>query len=103
MVNILFICQNNQLRSKVAEDFFRQFNRNPNNSARSAGIIGGNLLNRDLVRWADRMIIVADNVNPEMIENKFGKKVEHWSLSSDSKTIYRLIENKVKQLITQLG
>ena len=103
MTNILFICQNNQLRSKIAEDFFKQFNKNPKNSARSAGIIGGNLLNRDLVRWADRMIIVADNVSPEMIEDKFGKKTVVWKISNDSLNVYRMIEEKVKLLIKELN
>ena len=98
-MNILFICRNNQLRSKVAEDFFRQLNKSPSHSARSAGILAGNIINRDMARWADRMIIVADNVSPSMIEEKYGKKVEVWGVSSNSKELYREIEEKVKGLI----
>jgi len=102
-MNILFICRNNQLRSKVAEDFFKQFNKNPSHSARSAGILAGNLINRDLARWADRLIIVADNVSPSMIEEKYGKKVEVWGVSSNSRELYREIQEKVEKLIKELG
>ena len=103
MTNILFVCRNNQLRSKMAEDFFKQFNKDPENSARSAGILSGNLINRDLVRWADRIIIVADNVSPSMIEEKYGKKVEVWGISSNDKGLYRTIEEKVKGLLMPIG
>jgi len=101
MTNILFICQNNQLRSKIAEDFFNQFNKNPKNSARSAGILSGNVINRDLVRWADKIIVVADNVNAIMIEERFGKKTEQWKISSNPGA-YREIENRVKDLINKI-
>ena len=99
MTNILFVCRNNQLRSKMAENFFREMSKNPENSARSAGILAGNLINRDLVRWADRIIVVADNVSPSMIEEKYGKKVEVWGVSSNDKDLYREIENMVKILL----
>lgn len=98
-MNILFVCRNNQLRSKMAEDFFRQFNKDPESSARSAGILSGNIINRDLVRWANRIIIVADNVSPGLIEEKYGKKVEVWGISSNDRDLYRLIEEKVKALV----
>ena len=103
MINILFVCQNNQLRSKMAENFFKQFNKNPSHSARSAGILAGNLINRDLVRWADRMIVVADNVSPSMIEEKYGKKAEVWGVSSNDKDLYREIENRVRNLMNILN
>ena len=102
-MNVLFVCRNNQLRSKMAEDFFRQFNEDPGNSARSAGILSGNIINRDLVRWANKIIIVADNVSPSMIEEKYGKKVEVWAVSSNEGNLYRVIEEKVKALIKQIG
>ncbi|MBU2523010.1 MAG: hypothetical protein KKE23_01825 [Nanoarchaeota archaeon] len=103
MTNMLFVCRNNQLRSKVAEDFFKQFNKNPEHSARSAGILSGNLINQDLARWANRIIIVADNVSPSMIEEKYGKKVEIWGVSSNDNNLYREIENKVKTLLGEIG
>jgi len=103
MTNILFVCRNNQLRSKMAEDFFKQFNKDPGNSARSAGILSGNIINRDLVRWANRIIVVADNVSPSMIEEKYGKKVEVWGVSSNDKELFREIENRVKMLLKQIG
>lgn len=100
-MNILFVCQYNQLRSKIAEDFFNQFNKDMKHSARSAGILSGNVINRDLVRWADRIIVVADNVNPLMIEQRFGKKVDYWKIPSDARA-YREIEEKVKNLVDGL-
>jgi len=102
MANILFICRNNQLRSKMAEDFFKKSNKNPKHNARSAGILAGNIINRDLIRWADRIIIVADNVSSSMIEEKYGKKVEVWGVSSNSISLYREIEEKVRALLNEL-
>ena len=86
----------------MAENFFREMSKNPENSARSAGILSGNIINRDLVRWADRVIVVADNVSPSMIEEKYGKKAEMWGVSSNDKEIFREIENKVKTLLKEI-
>jgi len=102
MTNVLFVCRNNQLRSKMAENFFREMDKKGNHSARSAGILDGNIINRDLARWADRLIIVADNVSPSMIESKYGKKVEVWGVASDSKTLYRDIQQRVEALLKEL-
>ena len=86
----------------MAENFFKEMSKNPGNSARSAGILSGNIINRDLVRWADRIIVVADNVSPSMIEEKYGKKAEVWGVSSNDNNLYREIENRVRNLLNIL-
>ena len=40
-VNILFICKHNRFRSKVAEAFFKKYNKNSKYEGYSAGLIPG--------------------------------------------------------------
>jgi protein-tyrosine-phosphatase len=95
-MNILFVCKHNRFRSKVAEALFRHHYKGESVHVRSAGIMldfmhpymgrnavhvlrnKGILLRDDgirkmdgfLLNWADRVIIVADNVAPEYVRNK---------------------------------
>ena len=92
-MRVLFVCKHNKFRSKVAEAYFKQINKNKNIIASSAGIIRGNLssaerkallvikefninlkeksqgLSIDLLRKQNLIIIVADDV-PKIIFNK---------------------------------
>ena len=60
-----------------------------------------------LINWADLIVIVADNVNPEIFS---GKKVEVWKVSDTDQSDVpgiakreKIIEKKVKQLISRLS
>jgi len=124
-MNILFVCKHNRFRSKVSEAFFKKFNKNKKYKIKTAGIIVGNPISKELkkivrnygiklkskprpitsklLKWQDKIIIVADNVPKSFFKNK---KVEVWKIRDAGikekrkikKSILQ-IENKVKRLV----
>ena len=132
-MNVLFICRHNRFRSKVAEAFFNKYNKDRGNKARSAGVMvdllyeysSSNIVkaleeknakveseksrqvDEYLLKWADKVIIVADNVNKNVFE---GKDVEKWEVEDCSQEDMNgirlrvdIIEKKVKGLIKKLS
>ena len=132
-MNILFICRHNRFRSKVAEAFFNKYNKDRGNKVRSAGVMvdllyeysSSNIVkaleeknakveseksrqvDEYLLKWADKVIIVADNVNKNVFE---GKDVEKWEVEDCSQEDMNgirlrvdIIEKKVKGLIKKLS
>ena len=131
--NILFVCKHNRFRSKVAEAFFNKLNKNKSYSAFSAGLIPGTYpLDKEQTKVAERfgikltgrpkpitidllkkiylMVIVADNVAPEVFNNqKYGVKEDLWNIEDDYtgdatriSSIIKRIEDKVKNLVETL-
>ncbi|MEK6850023.1 MAG: hypothetical protein AABX85_00425 [Nanoarchaeota archaeon] len=106
-MKILFICKYNRFRSKCAEALFIKYNKNKNHEVKSAGILidavrpfmaqgvvdelkerGAEVVDRKsqevnetLIKWADRIIIVADNVD---IDGFLKGKVEVWPVRDAS-------------------
>ena len=104
MKNILFVCKYNRFRSKVAESIFNKLNKNKQMKARSAGIIRGSKItkeildssnkmgytikgkpagiNTDLLIWQDTIIIVANDVPASLFADnkKYGKKLVVWKI-----------------------
>lgn len=111
-MRVLFICKHNLFRSKVAEAYFKQINKNKNIIASSAGIIRGNLslterqallvvkefninlkgkpqgLSIDLLRKQNLIIIVADDV-PKII---FDRK-EYINFKTTKITVWKIPDN----------
>ncbi len=131
-MKILFICKYNRFRSRIAEAIFNKLNKNKKYKVKSAGIIRGNPLDKNqlniakklelnikgnpkglassLLKWQDITVIVADNVPPEIINNKkHGKKLIVWKIP-DAKTnsrkeieeIINKIKNKVIKFLGEL-
>ena len=131
-MKILFICKHNRFRSKVAEALFRKYNKKRKAEVKSAGIrldftrpyiaenvkkilseYGVNVIdeksrkiNEFDLRWADSIIIVADNVNSKIFP---GDKVIVWKIKDADendlgsiKKIVKDIESRVKDLINTL-
>ena len=125
-MNILFVCKYNRFRSRVAEAYFKEINKNKHLQAMSAGIIRGDYpLNRtevsaakklgidisgkplaidvDLLKRTDLVIIVADNVPKEIFYTTFNKRVILWRISDiecgDGKD---LIERKIKIIMSKV-
>ncbi len=129
-MNILFVCKHNRFRSKVAEALFKKYNTGKN-EVRSAGALidhlyrypskavieavrgKGGIINEEksrqlddhLINWADKIILVADNVSRDAFPKK---KVVVWKVSdcsqNDEEAIRRrieIIDNKVKKLIKE--
>lgn len=123
--NILFICKWNRFRSRVAEAFFKKYNKNSKFKVKSAGLIKGspikpspvikefginikgptNGISTKLLKWHNVMIIVADDVPKSLFKDnkKFGKKLIVWEIP-DAKTdndkeirkIVKRIERRIK-------
>ena len=126
-MNLLFICKHNQFRSKVAEALFRHYYKGEKVKTKSAGLItdfrfpytgrgvmqvmrakgisirddGARKLDSFLLKWADNVIIVADDVVPGMFRNKEmiqGKKVIIWPVKDVSERDIPGIERKVNEI-----
>ena len=106
-MKILFICKYNRFRSKVAEALFNKYNKNKVHEAKSAGVIvdiirpfvsqiivvelskmraevaeeKSQQVNDSLIEWADKIIIVADNVPVELFPRE---KSEVWPVKDAS-------------------
>lgn len=131
-MKILFICKHNRFRSKTAEALFSYYNKNKKNKANSAGVKldplhlhvapllksvlkdkGIKIINDKsvatsdkLFKWADKIIIVADNISTEGFPEE---KTEVWKIQDcdqeDEDGIrFRVgqIETKVKELLLKL-
>lgn len=137
-MNILFVCRHNRFRSKVAEALFRHHYKGDSVKTRSAGLSvnmttpfigrgvhhimkekgisirddGAARLEPFLFKWADKMIIVADNVSPEMFRDREmlgGKPIAIWPITDTSETDMdgirarvNDIEKRVLELIGEL-
>ncbi len=115
--------------SKIAEAFFKRLNKNKKNKTKSAGLICGypvdkrlkdyarkngikigsspRTLTKDIVRWADLIILVADNVPKSVFKSK---KIQVWrindcSIEEDEKVnrIIKQIKGKIIRLLEELS
>ncbi len=126
---IIFVCKYNRFRSIIAEAFFNKLNKNKSMQAKSAGLIQGSsisgevfalakdlrlnikknpeIMTTELMKWADTIIIVANDVSPILFEDnrKEGKDVILWSIfdaQSDSSEEIKGIANKIEKKVTEL-
>lgn len=122
-INILFVCKANRFRSKIAEAYFKKINKNPNLQVKSAGIISGSppissrtkkILNsefnliikgnpkpvtKEILDWADLVIIVADDVPPAIFDKRHYKgKLLVWKI----KDAYHHDEKEIRQAARQI-
>ncbi len=127
-MKILFICKHNKTRSKIAETFFKKLDKNKKHKVKSAGIIKGRPISKEeikffknyklkinskpqslstnRVRWADLIIIVADNVPKSIFK---GEKIKIWKIPDanieEKKKIKKLIsriELNIKRLVKEI-
>ncbi|MBN2052448.1 phosphotyrosine protein phosphatase [Candidatus Woesearchaeota archaeon] len=60
-MNVLFICNQNENRSRTAEEVFRsQFN------TKSAGLFNANPVDKQQLSWADLIIVMEDSQREEL-------------------------------------
>ncbi len=120
--NILFVCKYNRFRSKTAEAFFKKYNKNKEFKAFSAGLLPGRYpldsvqvkiakefgielkgkpkpITTDLLRKIYSLIIVADNVPPEIFESKkYNVREEVWNIQDTINDE----ENEIRQIISKI-
>jgi protein-tyrosine-phosphatase len=108
-MNILFVCKHNRFRSRIANSYFNKKNKIKNNSSRGVGIfsdynsldsdefrickelgidISGKIeqITKGAVEWADKVIIVADDVDKNQIPGD-KSKIEVWAVKDVDDTI----------------
>ncbi len=121
-MNLLFICKYNRYRSKIAEALFKKYNKNKGIKVKSAGIQtdflnpyvaesvkkemeerGANItesysipINNVLVKWADKVIIVADDVENDNFPEE--KIFERWEIEDASQYDEKAIEKGANQI-----
>jgi protein-tyrosine-phosphatase len=131
-MKIIFVCRHNRFRSKVGECIFNSFNKNKRIIAESAGIIIDrnpvclNVLNlmkekryeiKDViprqitsaeVNNYNKIIIVANNIEPNFFKNSFNGEILWWKVSDcDEKDIEGIkkrideIEEKVRRFMKE--
>jgi predicted protein tyrosine phosphatase len=110
MVNVLFVCSANRLRSPTAEHVFSTW---PGVETDSAGISSGAsvLLSSEQVDWAD-IIFVMEKAHRNKLSSKFrphlkGKRVVCLDIPDDYEfmdpVLVRLLENRVSRFLPQIG
>ncbi len=126
-MNILFVCKHNRFRSKVAEALFKHHYKGDFVRVKSAGTIvdlmhpyvarsvhtvlkekgisvrddGAVKLDSFLLKWADKIIIVADNVSPDMFRDKEmigSKPVAFWPIGDTSESDAEGIRKRVNDI-----
>ena len=119
---ILFVCKHNRFRSKVAEAFFKKYNKNSKYEGHSAGLIPGHYpldktqrevakefgislsgkpkpITTDLLRKMHTMVIVADNVPSEIFNNKkYHRNELFWNIEDD----YSGKDEDIKKIIEKI-
>ena len=126
-MKILFICKHNRFRSRVANSYFNKINKNKKYKSKGAGICPDNSpLNKDevniskelgvniagkpkqidnkLIKWQDKIIIVADDVPKNKIKNNNKYNIEVWKIKDvdDAKDIKKAIKIAVKKIMKKV-
>ncbi len=100
-MNILFVCNQNENRSKTAEEIFKdKFN------TKSAGLFNENPLTKEQLQWADKIIVMEEHQREE-IGKRFPKEyMKKMILCLDIPDMFHynqpelinLLKNKMKKL-----
>jgi protein-tyrosine-phosphatase len=121
-MNILFICKYNRFRSKIAESFFNKLNKNKKHKAKSAGLIRGSPISKEIInaaddfeikinskpegistkllKWQNLTIIVANDVTKSILKDnkKYSKKLIVWKISDTDSTK----KEDIKKIISKI-
>jgi len=110
-MKILFICKHNRFRSRVATSFFNKINKNKKNKAKGAGIYSDysyldkpKKINSKLLKWQNRVIIVADNVKKSQIKDYNKHKITLWKIHDvdDAKDVKKAIKITIKKIMKKV-
>jgi protein-tyrosine-phosphatase len=129
-MKILFVCKYNRFRSKIAEAYFKRVNKTQGIIVKSRAIIevnktldtlerkrnvylkktfGFGLLGKSIsidvksLMWADRIIIVADDIPKSLFSSKKWKdKVEVWKIPDENAANEKNINKIVKEIMKKV-
>ena len=118
--NILFVCKNNLFRSKIAEVYFNEINKNKKIKSSSAGVFQGEdlpkktlrivkklginikgkprAMSSKLLKEQDLIVIVANDVPKYLFKHKPVKKLVRFGVED----VYNLNEKKIIKAVKQV-
>ena len=94
MKNILFVCNQNENRSKTAELLFQRIW-----SVKSAGLFNEHPLDKKTMQWADTVIVMEDFQRKELVQRFPTESLQKKILSLDIPDIYKKNDVSLQSLI----
>lgn len=120
-MKILFICKYNRLRSKIAESLFRYHDKDKKHEIKSAGMRSyflspyivekakkmleqrgarvedesSNMINDYLIKWADKIIVVANDVDFKLFPKS---KTEVWEVEDIAEKEDKIVSLKIDEI-----
>jgi len=95
-MNLLFICNQNQNRSKTAEELFKE-----KFTTKSAGLYNKNPVTEKEIRWADTIIVMEEAQRSELAQRFPKHYLQKRILSLDIPDIYSYQNPKLVQTLKQ--
>jgi len=93
-MNILFICNQNQNRSKTAEDLFKgRF------KTKSAGLYNNNPVTKKQIQWADTIIVMEDQQRTELSKRFPKEYMQKQILSWNIPDVYHFDQPELKETL----
>tara|TARA_Y100000310_G_scaffold289971_1_gene316797 strand:- start:3353 stop:3655 length:303 start_codon:yes stop_codon:yes gene_type:complete len=93
-MNILFICNQNENRSKTAEKLFKgRFN------TKSAGLYNENPVTKQQLQWADKIIVMEDHQRTELSKRFPKEYMQKQILSINIPDIYHFDQPELKEIL----
>ena len=95
-MNVLFICNQNQNRSKIAEKLFKdRFN------TRSAGLYNDRPVSRKHISWADTVIVMEDEQRAELARRFPKEYMKKKILCANIPDVYDYKDPKLDKILTE--
>lgn len=95
-MNILFVCNQNQNRSRTAEELFKE-----QHSTRSAGLYNDSPVKEEELRWAEVIIVMEDSQRQEISERFPEVYLQKKILSLNIPDIYSYNQPKLVGLLKE--
>jgi len=93
-MRVLFICNQNQNRSKTAEEIFRE-----SYETKSAGLYNEKPVSEKQIQWADLVVVMDDNQRLELSKRFPKQYLQKRILSLDIPDIYRYQQPELISLL----
>lgn len=95
-MKILFICNQNQNRSRTAEELFRR-----NYETKSAGLYNQKPVTKKQIKWADVVIVMEDTQRTELARRFPELYLKKRILSLNIPDVYRFNQPQLKEELTK--
>jgi len=94
MKKLLFICNQNQNRSKTAEELFKN-----KYQTKSAGLYNENPVNKKTISWADVIIVMDEEQRKEVVKRFPNETIKKQILSLEVEDVYAYGQENLKKVL----